>query len=948
MSLSIVPDLRIVLFGRPRVAFGDAPLLLAAPPRAILILAYLALHPKAPVSREHLAFTLWPDAGEAEARANLRRHLHQLNRALPPRAEGAWVTSETKTVRLDPHAAIWTDVGAFDRAAERSELRREAVDWYTGPLLEGWDEEWIEPFRERYAETQIAYLAALAAAAEARNAIAEALELARRILEVDPWREDAIRSIVRWRAQGGDRAGALGEYREFAARLKAEMGVEPMPESRALYDEIVAGTAGTAAPARREEAPCSQLPAPLTAFLGREAELVELAALIAAHRMLTLTGAGGVGKTRLALALANAAQARFPDGMWFVDLAAVTEPALVVRSVATALGVAADAPEMESALVRLVGARRGLVILDNCEHVIAGCAHLARVLLAYCPQLRIVATSRTRVGVEGEFTWRVPSLEVPAKTTVAVEAARRYPAIALVAGRARSVRANFSVEPRNVAAIAAICRRLDGIPLAIELAAARMNQLPAATLERRLAERFDLLGGATQNAIPRQHTLRALVDWSYELLTDFERRLFRRLSVFIGGWTLDAAESVCASEELASDEIVVHLTSLVEKSMVSVETDGLASRYRFLETFRAYAAEKLAAADETRALRARHLAYYVALAERAERADSETDDDADDRLDVLAHEIGNVRAALAFEEESVDAWPSLRLATSLTRFWLRIGDVSEGERWIARTLERAGGDAPDTLIAKAYYGNALLAMQVQDYATSPAHDRAAVDLAKQLDYRESVASRLVVATALVALGREGDEFISTVEETLRAGRGHEDEWLATQFAFYLGLCAHYRGNADAAHYHLRSALETAARSGARFLPAAIAAILARISADAGNSAVVHAALARGAPFIDPARTMRILISAYASLADAAAHDERFEDAVRAFGTAEALMERSGGRFAPRGSIAAQWLETARERLGETFALAYADGASRSLEDAVMALRRVEIGSAGLV
>jgi predicted ATPase len=419
----------------------------------------------------------------------------------------------------------------------------------------------------------------------------------------------------------------------------------------------------------------------LTSFVGRERELAEVQALVRRHRLVTLTGAGGCGKTRLALHVAADLLEAHADGAWFVDLAPVADEALIARVALSELG-AREVPGQTASetLMDYLRARSLLLVLDNCEHVVASCAALTDALLRACPGVRVVATSREPLGVVGEATWRVPSLGLPPP-----QAGERdilgSEAVLLFVERARLVQPGFEVSTTNAAAVAQLCRRLDGIPLALELAAARVRGLTVEQIVGRLHDRFRLLTGGSRTALRRQQTLRALVDWSYDLLSEDERALLRCLSVFVGGWTLEAAEAVSAD----LPDALGLLLQLVDKSLVTAESDEAEARYRLLETIRQYAQEKLHDAGEAAAARDRHRDYYLSWAERAA-----PEVVACDQLMWHAQieaEHDNLRTAIEWSAgDGTDR--ELRLCAALAHFWAQRGYAGESSDRLAGALER--------------------------------------------------------------------------------------------------------------------------------------------------------------------------------------------------------------------------------------------------------------------
>lgn len=431
------------------------------------------------------------------------------------------------------------------------------------------------------------------------------------------------------------------------------------------------------------------LPVQLSSFVGRKAEMGEIRAALGGNRLVTLTGAGGTGKTRLAVQIAAEIAAEFADGVWFVDLAPVTDPDVVPVTAARAMGLP-NQPGRQAidVLVRFVRDRRMLVVLDNCEHLLDSSAELIITLLGACPALTLLATSREPIGVTGELSWRVPSLSLADE------------AIELFADRARRIKPEFSVTAGNAGAVSEICRRLDGLPLAIELAAARVRALSPAEIVDSLHDQFRLLTGGARTAVRRQQTLRASVDWSHALLSEPEQVLFRRLAVFFGGFDVDAAHAVAGGERF---QVLDQLTLLVDKSLVVVEDTRRRTRYRLLETVRQYAQEKLFESREGDDARVRHCDHYAALAARLSAA---TGDGHEQRIDDADAEIDNLRAAFAWSRESADTGLALTLAADLQPIWLSRGRVQEGLTWLTAVLSDVAD--PPAARVRASVGRAVL------------------------------------------------------------------------------------------------------------------------------------------------------------------------------------------------------------------------------------------------
>jgi len=487
----------------------------------------------------------------------------------------------------------------------------------------------------------------------------------------------------------------------------------------------------------------ANLPIQLTNFIGREQELASLEHILSTTRLVTLTGVGGCGKTRLAIQLANQVSQTFSDGAWFVGLAAVHDPSLVPQAVVEALGLhlLTNQPPLE-ALKNHLQPRQLLFVLDNCEHLNLACAELVQQLLSHAPDLRILATSREPLALVGETIYPIVGLDWPLidsdggqtrQTPLTLEELMEYDAVHLFVARAHTISPHFTLTAENAMTIAAICRHLDGLPLALELASARTNVLTVQEIADRLNDRFSFLtSGGRTGFEPRHHTLRATIDWSYELLSAAERTLLNRLAVFAAGCTLDTAELICASEEIAPEQILDLLASLVTKSLVLAETTGRShARYRLLETIREYALRKLEEAGEIGRIRDRHLAVYLARAEEAMPKQFEAYQQL--WLNWLESEHDNLRAALAWALDSGQIEAGLRLASALTLFWEIRGYVQEGVRWLERLLAEADKTVSlkvhvDALVFATFHcmllGNAQAAMTFA---------RQAVDLAEAAD-----------------------------------------------------------------------------------------------------------------------------------------------------------------------------------------------------------------------
>lgn len=481
---------------------------------------------------------------------------------------------------------------------------------------------------------------------------------------------------------------------------------------------------GTAA-AIPEGQPSHNLPHQLTAFIGRASEIAQVRQLLAASRLLTLTGTGGCGKTRMALQVAADVVVSYPDGVWLVELASLADPGLVPRAVASVLGVTEQKGKtVAQSIVEHLAPRCALIVLDNAEHLLLACAQLTDAVLRQSQHVTVLATSRERLGVDGERSYRVPSLSVPEAThTASPELVAASESAQLFIERARLQQPRFEVTPSNAPALTAICRRLDGIPLAIELAAPRVRSMSLEEVNQRLDRVFSLLTGGSSTALPRQRTLRSLIDWSHDLLNAAEQALLRRVSVFSGGWTLDAAERACDGDGIAGDAVLGVLASLCDKSLVTVDEQSGVTRYRLLETIRQYASERLREHGEEAHWRHRHFTFCLSLATEAQPLLSGPEQK--ESLARLAAEYDNLRSALAWSSSGQgDAMAGLELAESLRRFWWISDHRAEGCAWFARLLDATRSAPVSALRARALDTQGLLTWVQGDFPAAIAlHER---------------------------------------------------------------------------------------------------------------------------------------------------------------------------------------------------------------------------------
>lgn len=675
---------------------------------------------------------------------------------------------------------------------------------------------------------------------------------------------------------------------------------------------------------------------PLSTFVGRDEAKATVRQLLADTRLLTLTGPGGVGKTRLALEVAFAVVDEVPGGVWWVDLAPVADAGLVAHTVALTLRLPDDPTRSKVDLLRDHMREQALVlVLDNCEHVIAGCATVVAQLLSHCPRLRVLATSREPLDVAGETVWSVPPLslpcldEVPTPETVAQSEAGQ-----LFLDRALASRPGLVVTDAVARAMAEVCCRLDGIPLAIELAAARVRALSVPQIAARLDNLFGLLTGERRTSLPRQQTLQATMDWSYNLLTWPERKLFCHLAVFFG-FGLEAAEMVTSGphgpEAIAAADVLDLLTQLVDKSLVVVQA-GETVRYRMLETIRQYAWERLSASAELDAARQRHLAYYLELAERAESRLGCGEQVTWLRLLEIEHD--NLRAALTLSQEGGHAQLGLRLASALAPFWLRVGHLSEGRDWLERALAACREIGPARI--KALYQSGWLAHRRGDYEAALRCARQSLALSRRLGDTRGMARALGLMGWVTHAQGDRDAAGPLLEQGLALARDSADERTIARALLFLGDLWLRTGKIEQAATLLAESQQRYQEMGDAWSMAWALNSLGELARRQGDNERAVARLELSLVLYQEVDGKSEIANPLESLALLAAEQGRFDHAARLWGAASAV--RSGVRALLQPSYVADYapsLAQVRAALGkDAFVAAWTDGQAMTLVEAV--------------
>jgi len=796
------------------------------------VLLALALEPNRSVSGEQLIDALWGERPPARAKNALQVHVSALRDLLEVGVDRGAVLATTPTgYQLNvPEETI--DSRRFERLAAEgraalfaedaelaARLLSEAVDLWRGPALV--DVVYAEFAAHEAARLEELRLSTFEDLADAKLALGGHEQLIPRLqafVASQPLRERARAQLMLALYRDGRQSDALAEYRAARDTLVEEIGIEPGPALQALERAILVQDENLAAAGAAERR--VELPAAPTPLLGREHELAEAAELLRAggSRLLTLTGPGGIGKTRLATEVARLIAADERRSAVFVDLSRLSDPGLVASTIANALRLSAGGRPLEDALADYLAREPPLLVLDNFEQLTEAAPLLGR-LLAASPELQLLVTSRAVLHLTGEYEFPVGPLALPTQGDDE-EAARAAPAVALFVARAQAAKRDFELSAENVADVVALCAALDALPLAIELAAARVKILSPGELLARFGNRLEL-PAAVQDAPERHRTLRAAIDSSYELLDDAERRLFGRLSVFVGGWTLAAAESVCGGH--GADDVLPVLGSLADKSLV-VDAGSHERRFTMLQIVREYALERLGAAGEENELRKRHAAYFAGVAEEGEpELNGPSQDVWAARLDA---ERDNFRGALAFALGSGDGLTALRLAGALRKLWQLHADLSEGRASLEAALA-AAPDAPLVSRAKALNGLGVLAAEDGDIESAEQAFEASLEVARRLD---DDARRMAVLTNLgnIAFFRQDfDRARDLYDEGRRLAVKLGSTFNAATAAHDLGLIELALGDVDAAIERCEEALALARVGGT---PQLVAACLRSLAA----------------------------------------------------------------------------------------------------------------------
>lgn len=930
------PQIHMYFLGRFRVESGNEPIQLSTR-KTESLLAYLVLNPESH-AREKLAALFWGDSSDTDARNSLRNALAKLNKKLGHEL----LITDRQSIQVNPEYPLWVDAVELESqvsslVAGSASTNEVNIELYQNDLLIDFYDDWIFLQREHFRSLFLDTLLELAQQMRSQSEYEKAIEYATKALAFDHTNERAHQHLMFCQMALGDRNAALKQYEECARILDEEFSVEPSTATIALYEWIKQ----TPSEAHPFEARITNLPIPLTSFIGRKREMSTIKQLLTSTRLITLTGSGGSGKTRLAIQVGMDVLDSFKDGGWWIDLSALTNKNLVAQSIAKSLGIqeAANLPPSET-LANHLRSKHLLLIIDNCEHLIEASAQIIELLLKECPQLKILATSRESLNILGEHVWDVPLMGLPDPENLSLtDLLLDYEGIQLFTDRAKLVSTDFTLTEENASFVAQICFDLDGIPLAIELAAARIKHLSAEQIAVRLNDRFQLLRGG-RTAIPRHQTLQAVMEWSYNLLTEKESVLFQRLAVFSGGWNLDAVEEVCSDENINKSEILDILSNLVDKSLVIKygEREGKA-RYRMLETIRQYARTELKKSGNKSKIQKHHLDYFTGIVKSVNPhlGFFLSDQEMLSWMSILSPDLDNIRSALTLcKSDTQYSELGLEMASKLHWFWLLSNQLREGHGWIDNILDESK-PISKPIHALGHLSAGFLSCWQGDFSS------ARPNLEKSSNLFDEIGDKSGIAFSLHGLGfaangvGEPEKAGPLFEKCLKTARDIDDKWLIAIALHFIAISSSFQGAIELARTQFNECIDLFKNGYGNLQGIAFSEFhLGRISNIQGDYESAYTHHLEGMQLFRQMGDHRGIGYAMFGLARLAHTQEEPLRAARLIGIADSIREDLGALLEAPLQIEYDHVKSeTQEALGmDAFHTAWLDGKNMNLEDAI--------------
>jgi len=794
----MIPSLHLYFLGPPQIKLNDQPIALDRR-KIVALLAYLSVergqHPRASLSA-----LLWTDYEQAKAYKNLRQVLWEIQRTLGE----DWLDTDRENIGINHKADVQLDVETFNSLVEKSRaesnpslrttLLAESATLYRSHFLTGFSLKDAHPFNEwvfsvsEELKRHLSYaLTTLTADYCSLGHTDQAITYANRLVTLDPLSEASHRQLMEAYIQAGQQNAALKQYQTLEQTLRQALNLDPQPETRDLYKKIRKGEIKPLQTQPKEKAVAKKhnLSHPVSKFIGREKEISEIKNLLKTNRLVTLVGAGGIGKTSLSLQLGHSLTELFTDGVWFIALDALADPSAVAKTTADVFNIKENRiAQILSKLNEYLQAKHALLIFDNCEHLLDACAELISALLGHCPNIRILATSREGLGISGEAVYTMPSLPIPEAgiDLSLLDVQTNYESINLFAERAKLALTSFELTKDNIEAVARICCHLDGIPLAIELAAARVNILQVNEILEQLLDSFSLLTNNGRTILPRHQTLQASIEWSWDLLSESERVFLCQLSMFAGGWTFDAAQSVCHGDVLGLTD------ALVKKSLIIVNQEaGRETRYFFHEMVRKFVQDKCRTLGMEREIRTHHLRYFLDLSEKAEAGlRGPVGNEWIELLDIESH---NFQSALQWADQT-DLQAGLRIASRLARYW-EFSNLRGGIHWLERFIQNPKSSSFLNERARALFVYGWLLTWLQQFTNAQSAIEESLALFRSFGDQHGETDAITLLANVKQFLDKPAEADELLHQALVLSHALKDEWREANVHYYLGWDRRY-------------------------------------------------------------------------------------------------------------------------------------------------------------